>query len=210
MNPQRPSAKPGLHDLPGRTSLLVFAGVTEIPTGVVLLILAFAGTNVAARPALLALALVVWLWVLVGGVALSLRTRRGRGVAQPPDAQKAVRAYRVRGGEAGHRLRQAAGQDYLLIRTTGVAAVFHGSGDSAPLRVEETVSSELRPGELVLVEAGQVVPCDGEIVEGAATIDEAAVTGVSWPVFHEAGGPHAGVLGGTLVVSGRAIIRVTG
>lgn len=99
-------------------------------------------------------------------------------------------------------------EESLLLHTTGVSAVFRGPGQR-PLPVEETVSSALRPGDLVLAEAGQLVPRDGDIVEGAATLDESMVTGVSTSVFCEAGG-RTGVLGGTLVLSGRIIFRVAG
>jgi cation transport ATPase len=112
-----------------------------------------------------------------------------------------VRVRRVLAGSVG-------GEDYLLIRTRGVAAVCRGPGRGEPLQVEEIAASALRPGDLVLVEAGQVIPRDGEILEGACALDESAATGVSSPVLHEAGGPRAGVLGGTRVVSGRVVVRV--
>jgi hypothetical protein len=99
--------------------------------------------------------------VLGGGLALGLLRRRGRAVGRAQHCQRGVRAYRVRGGQPGQRLCQTAEKDYLLIRTSGVAAVFGGQGGPGPVMLEETVASELRPGELVLVEAGQVVPCNG-------------------------------------------------
>ena len=75
---------------------------------------------------------------------------------------------------------------------------------------EATVpASELRPGDLVLVEAGQLVPADGEIEQGLATINEAAVTGESAPVLREAGTDRSGVIGGTKVLSDRILVRVT-
>jgi hypothetical protein len=101
------------------------------------------------------------------------------------------------------------GEDSLLVRTTDVSAVFPWLSDRRPLQIEETGSSRLRPGDLVLTEAGQLIPLDGEIVSGAATVDESTVTGVSTSVFCEAGG-RSGVLGRTLVLSGRIIIRVAG
>ena len=70
-------------------------------------------------------------------------------------------------------------------------------------------ASELRPGDRVLVEAGQLVPADGEIEEGLATINEAAVTGESAPVLREAGTDRSGVIGGTKVLSDRIVVRVT-
>lgn len=75
---------------------------------------------------------------------------------------------------------------------------------------ETTVSAaDLRPGDLVLVEAGQLVPADGEIEQGLATINEAAVTGESAPVLREAGTDRSGVIGGTKVLSDRIVVRVT-
>jgi K+-transporting ATPase ATPase B chain len=75
---------------------------------------------------------------------------------------------------------------------------------------EKTVpAAELRPGDLVVIEEGQLVPADGEIVEGLATINEAAVTGESAPVLREAGTDRSGVIGGTKVLSDRIVVRVT-
>lgn len=75
---------------------------------------------------------------------------------------------------------------------------------------ETTVAAaDLRPGDLVLVEAGQLVPADGEIEQGLATINEAAVTGESAPVLREAGTDRSGVIGGTKVLSDRIVVRVT-
>ena len=61
----------------------------------------------------------------------------------------------------------------------------------------------------MLVLAGQIIPTDGEIVEGIATVDESAVTGESAPVIREAGGDRSGVTGGTLVLSDRIVVRIT-
>jgi K+-transporting ATPase ATPase B chain len=76
-------------------------------------------------------------------------------------------------------------------------------------QVEETVSTELRAGDRVEVTAGQIIPGDGEIVEGVASIDESAITGESAPVIREAGGDRSGVTGGTRVLSDRIVVRVT-
>ncbi|QDQ87569.1 potassium-transporting ATPase subunit KdpB [Alcaligenaceae bacterium SJ-26] len=70
-------------------------------------------------------------------------------------------------------------------------------------------ASALHPGDRVVVEAGQLVPADGEIIEGVATINEAAVTGESAPVLREADTDRSGVIGGTLVLSDRIIVRIT-
>lgn len=70
-------------------------------------------------------------------------------------------------------------------------------------------AAELRPGDLVMIEADQLVPADGEIVEGLATINESAVTGESAPVLREAGTDRSGVIGGTRVLSDRILVRIT-
>ena len=60
-----------------------------------------------------------------------------------------------------------------------------------------------------MVTAGQVIPSDGEIVEGIASVDEAAITGESAPVIREAGGDRSGVTGGTRVISDRIVVQIT-
>jgi len=75
--------------------------------------------------------------------------------------------------------------------------------------VEEVPSSALRPGDRVVVTAGQIIPSDGEIIEGIASVDESAITGESAPVIREAGGDRSGVTGGTRVLSDRIVVRIT-
>jgi len=70
-------------------------------------------------------------------------------------------------------------------------------------------STQLRTGDLVLVETGQIIPSDGEVVAGVASVDESAITGESAPVIREAGGDRSGVTGGTRVLSDRIIVQVT-
>jgi K+-transporting ATPase ATPase B chain len=74
---------------------------------------------------------------------------------------------------------------------------------------EEVSSTMLKVGDCVVVEAGQMIPGDGEIIDGIASIDESAITGESAPVIRESGGDRSGVTGGTLVVSDRIIVRIT-
>jgi K+-transporting ATPase ATPase B chain len=76
-------------------------------------------------------------------------------------------------------------------------------------RIERTVSTALQAGERVVVEAGQVIPGDGEIIEGVASVDESAITGESAPVIREAGGDRSGVTGGTRVLSDRIVVQIT-
>src|SRR6201999_2355208 len=75
--------------------------------------------------------------------------------------------------------------------------------------VEEVPSRQWKPGDKVVVKAGQTVPGDGEIIEGVAPIDESAITGESAPVIREAGGDRSGVPGGTLVVSDQIVLSIT-
>jgi K+-transporting ATPase ATPase B chain len=70
-------------------------------------------------------------------------------------------------------------------------------------------STELRPGDHVVVEAGQVIPSDGEVIAGIASVDESAITGESAPVIREAGGDRSGVTGGTRVLSDKIVVQVT-
>jgi potassium-transporting ATPase ATP-binding subunit len=74
---------------------------------------------------------------------------------------------------------------------------------------EKVASEQLRKGDLVLVTAGEIIPGDGEILEGAATVDESAITGESAPVVREAGGDRSAVTGGTRVLSDVIKVRIT-
>ena len=64
-------------------------------------------------------------------------------------------------------------------------------------------------GDHVVVEAGQVIPGDGDVVEGIASVDESAITGESAPVIRESGGDRSSVTGGTRVLSDRIVVRIT-
>jgi K+-transporting ATPase ATPase B chain len=71
------------------------------------------------------------------------------------------------------------------------------------------LSTDLKPGDRVVITAGQVIPSDGEVVEGIASVDESAITGESAPVIREAGGDRSGVTGGTRVISDRIVVKIT-
>ena len=75
--------------------------------------------------------------------------------------------------------------------------------------VEEVPSSDLAKGDVVVVSAGEVIPSDGEIVEGIASVDESAITGESAPVIRESGGDRSAVTGGTRVLSDHIVVRIT-
>src|SRR5437667_4551610 len=76
-------------------------------------------------------------------------------------------------------------------------------------REEKVPAPQLQKGDLVVCEAGDVIPADGEVIEGIASVDEAAITGESAPVLRESGGDRSAVTGGTRVLSDRIVVRVT-
>ena len=86
------------------------------------------------------------------------------------------------------------------MRTTTVAHLADGTGRPA---------AELQRGDVVVVEAGEVIPGDGTVVEGIASVDESAITGESAPVVREAGGDRSAVTGGTRVLSDRIVVEIT-
>jgi K+-transporting ATPase ATPase B chain len=75
--------------------------------------------------------------------------------------------------------------------------------------LEQIPSSQLEPGDEVVVVAGEMIPSDGEIIEGIASVDESAITGESAPVIRESGGDRSAVTGGTRVLSDRIVVRIT-
>ena len=75
--------------------------------------------------------------------------------------------------------------------------------------VESVPAESLRKGDIFVVKAGELIPADGEVIEGAATVNESAITGESAPVIREAGGDRSAVTGGTSVLSDEIVVRVT-
>jgi K+-transporting ATPase ATPase B chain len=148
-------------------------------------------------------ALDIWLLltVLFANFAEALAEARGKAQA---DALRKTRqetpAYKVRRKEDVERV--------LDLPMASVAGGGARNGSAAGL-IEETVSTALQEGDLVVVDAGQVIPSDGEIVAGIASVDESAITGESAPVVREAGGDRSGVTGGTRVLSDRIVVRIT-
>jgi K+-transporting ATPase ATPase B chain len=123
----------------------------------------------------------LWLWFTVLFANFAEAMAEGRGKAQAASLRKAR-------------------QDLLakrLVRPERTATY-------------ETVSAPtLRKGDVVLVEAGDVIPADGEIIEGVASVNESAITGESAPVIRESGGDKSSVTGGTLVLSDWLVVEVT-
>jgi K+-transporting ATPase ATPase B chain len=99
---------------------------------------------------------------------------------------------------------KAQANELRKTRTCLMANLLRPDGSMEPVRAEQ-----LRKGDLVIVLAREIIPADGEIIEGAATVDESAITGESAPVIREAGGDRSAVTGGTRVLSDRIKVRVT-
>ena len=93
------------------------------------------------------------------------------------------------------------------LRGTRVSTVARRVGKNG--QVEEVGANGLCKGDVVLVRAGEVIPADGDIIEGAATVDESAITGESAPVIRESGGDRSAVTGGTRVLSDEIKIRIS-
>lgn len=129
-----------------------------------------------------------WLWATVLFGSLAEAVAEGRGKAQA-DTLRRTRS------ETAAR----------------VVPSWDEAGDpaAASAAFEERASSSLKAGDVVVVEAGEVIPGDGDVVHGVATVDESAITGESAPVVREAGGDRCSVTGGTRVLSDRVVVRVT-
>ena len=93
------------------------------------------------------------------------------------------------------------------LRATRTTTVAYRRSDTGGL--EEVPAPDLRRGDIVVVEAGQVIPADGEVIEGIGSVDESAITGESAPVIREAGGDRSAVTGGTHLLSDRLVVQVT-
>jgi K+-transporting ATPase ATPase B chain len=132
-------------------------------------------------PAGFILAIALWLWFTVYFANLAEAVAEGRGKAQ---------ADALRGARKDVMAKRLAEARHTAART-------------------EVVSSVLKKGDLVLVEAGDVIPSDGDVVEGVAAVDESAITGESAPVIRESGGDRSAVTGGTRVLSDWLVVRIT-
>jgi potassium-transporting ATPase ATP-binding subunit len=130
----------------------------------------------------------VWLWVTVLFANLAESVAEGRGKAQA----QSLRATRT--STAAHRV-----------------ASYDATADPEALRAEvaEISSADLTLGDVVVVTAGEVIPGDGDIIAGIASVDESAITGESAPVVREHGGDRSAVTGGTRVLSDRIVVRIT-
>ena len=150
----------------------------------------------ALQPSLYLVVLDLWLIATLLFANFAEALAEARGKAQADSLRKTKQAT------AARRLLIA---DTAKVPTGFLAHVLR----SPATGVEAVESTKLRTGDLVLVEAGQVVPADGEIVDGVASVDESAITGESAPVVREAGGDRSGVTGGTRLLSDAILVRVT-
>ena len=141
-------------------------------------------------PSVFAVAITVWLWLTVLFGTLAEAVAEGRGKAQ---------AASLRASQQQTMARKVVGSADQLAYTTGLAG----------LETTEVPSASLHVGDVVVVEAGQRIPGDGDVVEGVASVDESAITGESAPVIRESGGDRCGVTGGTTVLSDRILVRIT-
>jgi K+-transporting ATPase ATPase B chain len=138
----------------------------------------------------------VWLFLTVLFANFASALAEARGKAQAETLRK------TRQETPAWRLRSQDDVEGIMAAPAPLAGA-----DGLPL--EQTVSTALQEGALVVVEAGQLIPGDGEIVAGVASVDESAITGESAPVVREAGGDRSGVTGGTRVLSDRIVVRIT-
>ncbi|WP_353151440.1 potassium-transporting ATPase subunit KdpB [Pollutimonas bauzanensis] len=140
---------------------------------------AITGTGEASPGFILIIALGLWVTVLFANFAESLA--EGRSKAQAASL---------------HALKQT-------VTAKKMSAAAHGS------RWTSTPATQLSKGDIVLVEAGDTIPADGEVIEGVASVDESAITGESAPVIRESGGDFSAVTGGTRVLSDWLVVRVS-
>jgi K+-transporting ATPase ATPase B chain len=123
----------------------------------------------------------IWLWITVLFANFAESMAEGRGKAQAESLRKT---------RCDIMAKRLAKQD----RTSEITKVS---------------SSQLRKGDIVLVEAGDTIPMDGEVIEGVASVNESAITGESAPVIRESGGDRSAVTGGTVVLSDWLVVRIT-
>src|SRR6202022_736286 len=122
----------------------------------------------------------VWLWFTVLFANFAEAVAEGRGKAQA-DALR-----RTRTETKAKRLQAANSRNFELVDAV-----------------------VLKPGDLVLVDAGDLIPSDGEVIEGVASVDESAITGESAPVIRESGGDRSAVTGGTRVLSDGIVVQIS-
>ncbi|MDT5244958.1 MAG: potassium-transporting ATPase ATP-binding subunit [Mycobacterium sp.] len=136
-----------------------------------------------AEPSWFAWLTVIWLWLTVVFANVAEAVAEGRGKAQAESLRRT--------------------------KTATMARRLVGWTPGAPGHEEEVAAPLLQQGDVVVVEAGQTIPGDGDVVEGIASVDESAITGESAPVIRESGGDRSAVTGGTTVLSDRIVVKIT-
>src|ERR1700677_4360885 len=138
------------------------------------------------NPSIFAWTITVWLWLTVVFANLAEAVAEGRGKAQAETLRRTKR------------------------ETVARRLIGWKPGDSvSSLRVEQVPGTALTIGDFVVVEAGEVIPGDGDVVDGVASVDESAITGESAPVIRESGGDRSAVTGGTKVLSDQIVVKIT-
>ncbi|MBB5426188.1 K+-transporting ATPase ATPase B chain [Paraburkholderia sp. JPY158] len=135
----------------------------------------------AEAPAGFILAVTLWLWFTVLFANFAEALAEGRSKAQAASLRSAKKDVMAKKLNEPH--------------------------PKSPIRI--TTATDLRKGDVVLVETGDVIPADGEVIDGVASVDESAITGESAPVIRESGGDFSSVTGGTRVLSDWIVVRVT-
>ncbi len=136
------------------------------------------------KPSIFNWTIVVWLWLTVVFANMAEAVAEGRGKAQAETLRKTKR------------------------ETVARRLVGWRPGQTA-IREEPVPGTQLTLGDHVVVEAGEIIPGDGDVVEGVASVDESAITGESAPVIRESGGDRSAVTGGTKVLSDRIVVKIT-
>jgi potassium-transporting ATPase ATP-binding subunit len=138
------------------------------------------------KPSVFNVTIMVWLWLTVVFANLAEAVAEGRGKAQAQTLRRTK-------------------QETVARRLIGWQPGQAGAG----LREEAVPGTVLALGDHVVVEAGEIIPGDGDVVEGVASVDESAITGESAPVIRESGGDRCAVTGGTRVLSDRLVVKIT-
>ncbi len=137
-----------------------------------------------ANPTVFAWLITIWLWLTVVFANLAEAVAEGRGKAQADALRRAK-------------------------TDTMARRLIDWQPGAANPKEEAVPAPQLQQGSYVVVEAGQIIPGDGDVVEGIASVDESAITGESAPVIRESGGDRSAVTGGTRVLSDRIVVQIT-
>ncbi|MGH3407275.1 MAG: potassium-transporting ATPase subunit KdpB [Streptosporangiaceae bacterium] len=137
-----------------------------------------------SKPSIFNWTIVVWLWLTVVFANMAEAVAEGRGKAQAETLRKTK-------------------------RDTVARRLIDWKPGQADSREESVPGTQLTLGDFVVAEAGEIIPGDGDVVEGIASVDESAITGESAPVIRESGGDRSAVTGGTRVLSDRIVVKIT-